>query len=80
MDSNLAEKGIAEAHHAATLLRDGGFTFDCVYSSVLTRAVRTANIVLEDMGLLWLPFHKTWRLNERLCARQALLLPPFPRG
>ena len=33
---------------------------------MLTRAIRTANIVLEDMGLLWLPFHKTWRLNERM--------------
>jgi 2,3-bisphosphoglycerate-dependent phosphoglycerate mutase len=67
VDSNLAEKGVAEAHHAATLLQEGGFTFDRVYSSVLTRAVRTANIVLEDMGLLWVPFHKTWRLNERMC-------------
>jgi bisphosphoglycerate-dependent phosphoglycerate mutase len=32
VDSNLAEKGVVEAHHAATLLRDGGFTFDCVYT------------------------------------------------
>ncbi len=38
---------------------------------MLTRAIRTANIVLEDMGLLWVPFHKTWRLNERMC-----VLPP----
>ena len=68
------------SHQAATLLRDGGFTFDCVYSSVLTRAVRTANIVLEGMGLLWIPFHKTWRLNERMCVRLSLLRIPFPRA
>jgi hypothetical protein len=74
VDSDLADKGVAEAHHAAKLLRDGGFAFDCVYSSVLTRAIRTANIVLEDMRLLWVPFHKTWRLNERMCGVTLTLL------
>ena len=48
------------------------------YSSLLTRAIRTANIVLEDMGLLWLPFHKTWRLNERMYVAQRVHLTSQP--
>ena len=35
------------------------------YTSVLTRAIKTYNIVAEEMGHLWIPHHKSWRLNER---------------
>ena len=64
-DVDLSEKGIAEARAAGTLLRDKGFDFDCCFTSVLTRAIRTLHLVLHEMDRLWLPVIKDWRLNER---------------
>jgi 2,3-bisphosphoglycerate-dependent phosphoglycerate mutase len=64
-DVDLSEKGVAEAHEAARLLREGGYTFDVAYTSVLKRAIRTLWIVLDDMDLMWIPVHRHWRLNER---------------
>ncbi len=64
-DVDLTEKGIKEAHESGKLLREEGFTFDIAYTSVLKRAIRTLNFVLDDMDLAWIPVEKTWRLNER---------------
>jgi 2,3-bisphosphoglycerate-dependent phosphoglycerate mutase len=64
-DVDLTPKGIAEAHEAARLLAAGGYTFDVAYTSLLKRAIRTLWIVLDDLDLLWLPVHRSWRLNER---------------
>lgn len=64
-DVDLSEKGISEAHTAGKLLKDEGFAFDIAYNSVLKRAIKTLNIVLEEMDLLWIPVIKSWRLNER---------------
>jgi 2,3-bisphosphoglycerate-dependent phosphoglycerate mutase len=64
-DVDLSEKGVQEAHKSARLLREGGYTFDVAYTSVLKRAIRTLWIVLDDMDLMWLPVHRHWRLNER---------------
>jgi 2,3-bisphosphoglycerate-dependent phosphoglycerate mutase len=64
-DVDLSPRGIAEAHEAARLLTAGGFTFDVAFTSVLKRAIRTLWIVLDDMDLMWLPVHRSWRLNER---------------
>jgi 2,3-bisphosphoglycerate-dependent phosphoglycerate mutase len=64
-DVELSEGGRAEAAEAGRLLAEGGYAFDIVYTSVLTRAVQTLNIVLERLGLLWIPVVKNWRLNER---------------
>jgi len=64
-DVDLTPKGIAEAHEAGRLLREGGYTFDLCFTSVLKRAIRTLWIVLDDMDLMWLPVHRNWRLNER---------------
>ena len=47
------------------LLRDKGFDFDCCFTSVLTRAIRTLHLVLHEMDRLWLPVTKDWHLNER---------------
>ena len=44
---------------------DKGFDFDCCFTSVLTRAIRTLHLVLHEMDQLWLPVAKDWRLNER---------------
>ena len=64
-DVDLSEQGIEEAHRAARLLREGRFSFDLTYTSVLRRAIRTLWIVLDDMDLMYLPVHHSWRLNER---------------
>ena len=64
-DVDLSDKGIDEARAAGELLRDKGFDFDCCFTSVLTRAIRTLHLVLHEMDRLWLPVAKDWRLNER---------------
>ena len=64
-DVGLSEKGIEEAHNASKTLMENGFKFQMVYTSYLTRAIKTMNIILEDMDLLWLPVKKSWRLNEK---------------
>ncbi len=64
-DVDLSETGRAEAKAAAQLLAQAGLTFDVAYTSVLKRAIRTLWIVLDEMDLMWLPVHRSWRLNER---------------
>jgi 2,3-bisphosphoglycerate-dependent phosphoglycerate mutase len=64
-DVDLSEKGIEEARAAGRLLRERGFDFDCCFTSVLTRAIRTLHLTLHEMDRLWLPVAKDWRLNER---------------
>jgi 2,3-bisphosphoglycerate-dependent phosphoglycerate mutase len=64
-DVDLSDKGIEEARAAGRLLRERGFDFDCCFTSVLTRAIRTLHLVLHEMDRLWLPVTKDWRLNER---------------
>ena len=65
VDVNLSEKGEAEARQAGRLLAASKLSFDTSHTSVLTRAVRTANLALEESGQVWLPVNRTWRLNER---------------
>lgn len=64
-DVDLSAKGVDEAQQAGKLLKKEGYSFDLAFTSVLTRANRTLNIVLEEMGLSWIPVVKSWRLNER---------------
>jgi 2,3-bisphosphoglycerate-dependent phosphoglycerate mutase len=64
-DVDLSEKGLAEAHEAGKLLREGGFVFDVAYASVLKRAIRTLWIALDELDQMWIPIYNTWRLNER---------------
>ena len=64
-DVGLSEKGVQEAHEAAQSLNEGGYSFDVAYTSVLKRAIQTLWIVLEDMDLMWITVHRSWRLNER---------------
>jgi 2,3-bisphosphoglycerate-dependent phosphoglycerate mutase len=64
-DVPLSEKGIREAREAGRVLREGGYTFDIAYTSVLKRAIKTLWIVLEEMDLMWIPVVHSWRLNER---------------
>ena len=64
-DSDLSDKGIAEARAAGKLLATKGYDFDRCFTSVQTRAIRTLHLVLLEMGRLWLPVAKDWHLNER---------------
>ena len=64
-DVDLSEKGIDEARAAGALMRDKGLDFDCCFTSLLTRAIRTLHLALHEMDRLWLPVTKDWRLNER---------------
>ena len=64
-DVDLTALGIDEARNAGNLLGKEGYTFDVAYTSVLKRAVRTLWLVLDDMDLMWIPVHRSWRLNER---------------
>jgi 2,3-bisphosphoglycerate-dependent phosphoglycerate mutase len=64
-DVDLSAKGREEAKAAGQLLESEGYTFDQAFTSVLTRAIRTLWIALDEMDLLWLPVERSWRLNER---------------
>ena len=65
VDVGLAAKGRQEAETAGRLITEAGLRPDIVHTSVLTRAIQTANSVLETAGLSWLPVSRSWRLNER---------------
>jgi 2,3-bisphosphoglycerate-dependent phosphoglycerate mutase len=64
-DVDLSEKGVEEAKKAGELMRDAGFVFDLVHTSVLRRAIKTMWLALEQLDLMWIPVQHSWRLNER---------------
>ena len=66
VDVDLTELGIQEATAGGELLRESGIKFDVMYTSVLKRAVRTGNLILDIIGQHYIPVIKTWRLNERM--------------
>ena len=64
-DVDLTERGTQEARRAGRLLLQSGQSFDVAYTSVLKRAIRTLWLVLDEMDLMWIPVHRSWKLNER---------------
>jgi 2,3-bisphosphoglycerate-dependent phosphoglycerate mutase len=64
-DVDLTDKGRDEARDAGRLMKAEGYEFDIAYTSVLKRALRTLWIALDEMDLLWIPWERSWRLNER---------------
>jgi 2,3-bisphosphoglycerate-dependent phosphoglycerate mutase len=64
-DVDLSDKGRIEARDAGRLMLAEKMEFDVAYTSVLKRAIRTLWIALDEMDLMWIPVHRTWRLNER---------------
>ncbi|MBE0648210.1 MAG: 2,3-diphosphoglycerate-dependent phosphoglycerate mutase [Bacteroidales bacterium] len=64
-DVDLTEKGIREAVEAGKTLKEAGFDFKVAYTSYLTRAIRTLDLVLDEMDLMWISVYKSWRLNEK---------------
>jgi len=65
VDVALSEKGVQEAKRGGQLLKDAGVTPDVLHTSLLRRAITTANYALDVADLLWLPVKRSWRLNER---------------
>jgi 2,3-bisphosphoglycerate-dependent phosphoglycerate mutase len=64
-DVDLTTRGEQEARQAGRTLAAAGITFDIAFTSVLTRAIRTLWLVLDEMRIVWIPVEKSWRLNER---------------
>jgi len=64
-DVDLSEKGTEEAVEAGRVLLREGFVFDVAFTSVLRRAIKTLWLALEELDLMWIPIHNSWRLNER---------------
>ncbi len=65
VDVRLSEQGRAEAVRAGELLEDAGLKPDILFTSLLTRAIQTADLALERADRLWIPVERSWRLNER---------------
>ncbi len=65
VDVDLSETGVAEAAHGGVLLREQEVLPDVLHTSLLTRAIRTATLALEQCGRSWIPVRRSWRLNER---------------
>lgn len=65
VDVRLTEQGVAEAKHAGDLLVAANLLPDVLYTSVLTRAIQTANLALDVADRAWIPVKRSWRLNER---------------
>jgi 2,3-bisphosphoglycerate-dependent phosphoglycerate mutase len=65
VDVKLSEQGLAEARRAGELLLEAGLEPDIQHTSVLTRAIQTADIALEVADRLWIDVKRSWRLNER---------------
>src|SRR5262245_33861898 len=65
VDVDLTAAGEAEARRGGELLREHGLLPDVVHTSVLRRAIRTAEVALHAADRHWIPVHRSWRLNER---------------
>ncbi len=65
VDVRLTERGAAEATRSGELMRASGLLPDVVHTSLLSRAIQTANLALDAADRLWIPVHRSWRLNER---------------
>ncbi len=64
-DVDLSERGVKEAAEAGKVLKANGYDFRLAYTSYLKRAIKTLNLVLEEMDLMWITVEKSWRLNEK---------------
>ena len=65
VDVDLTEKGVEQARGGGELLRSADLLPTIVHTSLMTRAIRTANLALDACGRPWIPVKRHWRLNER---------------
>ena len=66
VDVPLSAEGEAEARRAGQLIKAAGIQLDVAHTSLLKRAIKTLWLALEELDLMWIPQHKSWRLNERM--------------
>jgi len=66
IDADLNERGIRETEHSARLLMERGYEIDVTYTSRLKRAIRSSWILITELGQIYRPVYKSWRLNERM--------------
>src|SRR6056297_396336 len=66
IDADLNERGIRETEHSARLLMERGYEIDVTYTSRLKRAIRSSWILMTELGQIYRPVYKSWRLNERM--------------
>src|SRR5258708_530818 len=66
VDVPLSPLGVEEARRAAQLIKDERLDFDVAYTSVLKRAIKTLGIVLAGLDRMWVPVHRSYRINERM--------------
>ena len=64
-DVDLSQQGLTEAKRAGQTLKERGYSVDVAFTSVLKRAIRTLWITLDELDVMWIPIHHSWRLNER---------------
>ena len=64
-DVPLSERGVGEAVEGGRLMKEAGLAPEVVHTSVLVRAIQTADLALGEMGRTWIPVRRSWRLNER---------------
>jgi len=64
-DVDLSQQGLVEAKRAGQTLKESGYSVDVAFTSVLKRAIRTLWITLDELNVMWIPVHHSWRLNER---------------
>jgi 2,3-bisphosphoglycerate-dependent phosphoglycerate mutase len=66
VDVPLSDLGVQEAKGAGQLLKQAGYKFDVAHTSLLKRAIKTLWLVLEELDQMWIPVHRSWRVNERM--------------
>src|SRR6185437_26975 len=64
-DVPLSELGVKEAKEAGRQMKEASLAPKVVHTSLLVRAIQTADIALAEMGMTWIPVRRSWRLNER---------------
>src|SRR5260221_10886362 len=65
VDVDLTPRGEDEARRGGRLLRDHGIAADVLHTSLQRRAIRTADLALDEADRLWIPVRRSWRLNDR---------------
>ena len=71
-DPDLSPQGYREVEYAARLLLEGGYDIDMIFTSRLTRAIRSTWVLLQELNQVYLPVFKSWRLNERMVRNEVV--------
>ncbi|HXC77326.1 MAG TPA: 2,3-diphosphoglycerate-dependent phosphoglycerate mutase [Candidatus Acidoferrum sp.] len=64
-DAPLSARGVIEAKDGGRLMKEAGLAPEVVHTSLLVRAIQTADLAVAEMERTWIPVRRSWRLNER---------------